>query len=153
MSYMRYSITSWGGTTGTNRILIIQKRIMRNINRKSWRTSCRELFKEQNILTFYGLYYLEVMLAIKTNYDQNTIELSNNNRYNTRQNNKGLIEIQRHRTTFYERNYIYRGVKWWNVLPTKVKNMKIETFKELVKKAAIEKVPYSMEEVDGVTYE
>ncbi|KAL1460106.1 hypothetical protein WDU94_012044 [Cyamophila willieti] len=153
--------------------LVIQKRIMRNINRKTWRTSCRDLFRKQNILTFYGLYYLEVMTTIKTNYDQNTIQLRNNARYNTRQNNIGLIEMERHRTTFYEKkkNYLYKGI-WWNRLPLETKNMRMEIFKETIisarttglkpqlkrlfekketiKKIAIEKVPYSLKEIDEI---
>uniref|UniRef100_A0A8D9AN38 Uncharacterized protein n=1 Tax=Cacopsylla melanoneura TaxID=428564 RepID=A0A8D9AN38_9HEMI len=125
---------------------------MRNINRKTWRSSCRELFKDQGILTLYGLYYLEVMITMKTNYEQNTIKMKNNTIYNTRQNNMGLIDIDRHRTAFYETNYLYKGSRWWNILPLEIKKMKMQNYKEHVKKIAIENVPYSLKEIDQINY-
>jgi hypothetical protein len=52
-----YSGRDWGGGGELNaRILRIQKRVIRSMVGISSRTSCKELFKELNILTLASLY-------------------------------------------------------------------------------------------------
>ena len=56
-----------GGAGGelTTRILRIQKQMIISMARVSSRTSCRQLFKELNILTLVSLYIMEVICYIK----------------------------------------------------------------------------------------
>jgi len=55
---LRFGISFWEGAWGelTARILRIQKRVIRSTVAVSVRTSCRQLFKELNILTLVSLY-------------------------------------------------------------------------------------------------
>jgi hypothetical protein len=57
----------WGGLGGelNMSILRIQKRMIRSMVGVSSRTSCRQLFKELNILTLASLYILEVICFIR----------------------------------------------------------------------------------------
>jgi len=59
-----------GGEAGgelTTRILRIQKRI-RSMVGVSSRTSCRQLFKELNILTLVSIYVMEVLCYIRKHH-------------------------------------------------------------------------------------
>ena len=61
-SLLWFGILFWRGAGGklTTRILRIQKRVIRSMVGVSARTSCRQLFKELNILTLVSLYIMEV---------------------------------------------------------------------------------------------
>jgi len=62
-SLLRFGILFWGGAGAdlTTGILRIQKRVIRSMLGVSSRTSCRQLFKELNILTMVSLYIMEVI--------------------------------------------------------------------------------------------
>jgi hypothetical protein len=51
-----YGIAFWGNATNSKNVLIIQKRIIRNIMSVNAKASCRGLFKYLNILPFYSQY-------------------------------------------------------------------------------------------------
>jgi hypothetical protein len=78
------------------------------------RTSCRQLFKELNILTIVSLYILEVICYIRKHHQ--FVELNSNiHTYNTRR--KMDIHIQSYSTAFYARSVINIGTKLYNKLP------------------------------------
>jgi hypothetical protein len=66
-SLLKFGILFLGGTGGeTNtRIFRIQKRVVRLMVGVSSKTSCRQLFKEMDILTLASLYILEVTCFIR----------------------------------------------------------------------------------------
>jgi len=101
-SLLRFGILFWGGMGGelNMRILRIQKRVIRSMAGVSSRTSCRQLFKELNILTLTSLYILEMISFIRQ-YRQ-SVELNSNVRtYNTRR--KMDIHIQSYNTEIYKK--------------------------------------------------
>jgi len=53
-SVMSYGIIFWGTSPYSNNILRIQKRIIRIITNSSKHESCRQLYKQLQILTVYG---------------------------------------------------------------------------------------------------
>jgi hypothetical protein len=77
-SLLRFGILLWGGLGGelNMRIVRIQKRAVRSMTGASSRMSCRQLFKELNILTLASLYVLEVTCFI-IKYCQ-SLELNSN---------------------------------------------------------------------------
>ena len=79
-----YSGGGLGGELNT-RILRIQKRAIRPIVGASSKTSCRQVFKELNILILASLYTLEVTCFIRK-YCQSLEMNSNVHNYNTRRN-------------------------------------------------------------------
>jgi len=105
-SLLCYGILFWGGAGGelTTRILRIQKRVIRSMVGVSSRKSCRQLFKELNILTLVSLYILEVICYIRKHHQY--VELNSNiHTYNTRR--KMDIHIQVYSTDLFKRlNYI-----------------------------------------------
>ena len=79
-SLLRFGIFFFlgGGSRGelTTRILRIQKRVIRSMVGVSSRTSCRQLFKEMNILTLVSLYIMEVVSYIRKHHQ--FVELNSN---------------------------------------------------------------------------
>jgi hypothetical protein len=69
-SLLRFGILFWGGTGCelTTRILRIQKRVIRSMVGVNARTSCRQLFKEMNILTLVSLYIMEVICYVRKHH-------------------------------------------------------------------------------------
>jgi hypothetical protein len=94
-----YSGGGIGGEINT-RIHRIQKRVIRSMVGVSSRTSCRQLFKELNIVTLASLYILEVICFI-TKYRQSVQLNSNVHTYNTRR--KMDIHIQSYNTEIYKK--------------------------------------------------
>jgi hypothetical protein len=100
-SFLRFDILFWGGGGELNmRILRIQKRVIRPMIGVSSRTSCRQLFKELNILTLASLYILEVICFIRK-YCQSVELNSNVHIYNARR--KMDIHIQSYNTEIYKK--------------------------------------------------
>ena len=66
-SVISYGIIFWGTSPYSSNILRIQKRIVRIITNSSKRESCRQLYKQQQILTVYGQYvYSLLMFVVKS---------------------------------------------------------------------------------------
>jgi len=61
-SIMLYGIIFWGTSPYSNNILQIEKRILRIITNSSKYESCRQLHKEQQILTTYGQYIYSLLM-------------------------------------------------------------------------------------------
>jgi len=66
-SVMYYGIIFWGTSTYSNNILRIQKRIIRIITNSSKCESCRQMYKQLQILTVYGQHiYSRLMFVVKS---------------------------------------------------------------------------------------
>ena len=84
------------------RILGIQKRVIRSTVGISSRTSCRQLFKELNILTLASLYiYISEVISFITKYRQSVELNSNIHTYNTQR--KMDIHILPYNTEIYKK--------------------------------------------------
>jgi len=77
-SILWFGILFWGvaGNELTTTILRIQKQVIRSMVAVSSRTSCRQLFKELNILTLVSLYITEIIPY--TRKHQQFVELNSN---------------------------------------------------------------------------
>ena len=96
--------------------------------RWSTRTSCRQLFKELNILTLASLYILEVISFIRK-YHQSVQLNSNIHTYNRRR--KMDIRIQSHNTkTYKKKSVINMGTKVYNKLPNYIKQIVIRPLRK-----------------------
>ena len=94
--------------------------------------------------------FLEVLIDIKKKYDAGEFEVKHNVNHNTRSNNKNLISRPQHKTTFYERNYLFKGITWWNKMPQELKLLEFKLFKEKIKTIATSKVPYNLKELENI---
>jgi len=109
-----YIILGGAGGELTTRILKIQKRVIRSTVAVSSRTSCRQLFKELNILTLVLLYIMEVICYIRKHHQ--FVDLNSNiHAHNTQR--KMAIHIQSYNTDLYKRSVINMGTKLYNKLP------------------------------------
>ena len=63
-SVMSYGVIFWGNSHLSNNIFRIQKRIIRTITNKRKRDTCRNLYKELQILTFPSQYIFSLLLFV-----------------------------------------------------------------------------------------
>jgi len=64
-SIIRYGIIFWGNQSYCDKIFKIQKRVIRIITSSRPRDSCRELFKNLEILPLYSQYTLNINICCK----------------------------------------------------------------------------------------
>jgi hypothetical protein len=64
-AFLRYGIIFWGGDNDSNNIFKLQRRVILIISGVSKHTSCRQIFKDYNILTVTCLYILEIVCNTK----------------------------------------------------------------------------------------
>jgi hypothetical protein len=63
---LRYRIIFWGGEGDSTKVFKMQKRVLRVIGGLGKRESCRQVFKDYDILTVTSLYILEALCYIKS---------------------------------------------------------------------------------------
>ena len=61
-SIISYGIIFWGSSYYTNKVFILQKKIIRIITNTRPRDSCREAFKNMEIMTLYSQYIYSLVL-------------------------------------------------------------------------------------------
>jgi hypothetical protein len=97
----------------------------------SSRMSCRQLFKELNILTLSSLYmYILEVTSFIRKYCQSLEQNSKFHKYNTR--SKMDIHVKLHKTEIYKKSVINMGTKLYNNLPGYIKEIDdYEAFKRV----------------------
>jgi hypothetical protein len=65
--HLRYGLTLWGGDPESIRIFRLEKKFLRIIGKAGRHASCRNLFKDLNILPLPCLYISEVVCCVKSN--------------------------------------------------------------------------------------
>ena len=96
------------------RIFRIQKRVTGSMVGVSSRTSCRQLFKELDILTSASLYIFKVTCFIRK-YCQSLEQNSKVHQYNTRRKLDSHVKLQK--TEIYKKSVINMGTKVYSNLP------------------------------------
>jgi hypothetical protein len=84
-SVMTYGLIYWGNSSYAEKVFKMQKRVIRLIKGCGYRESCRDHFKEMNILPLKSQYIYSLMTFVTKNHDKFVI---NKNYYevNARQN-------------------------------------------------------------------
>jgi hypothetical protein len=75
-AHLKYGLIFWGGDSKSKTIFKLQKRIIRIISRVSRLSSCRQLFKELDLLPLPCMYIFELVCYIKSHFgevDQNRV--------------------------------------------------------------------------------
>jgi hypothetical protein len=117
---MAYGIIFWGNSTNSSRIFKIQKRAIRIIMGHKSRDSCRDLFKELNILPFISQDIFSLLLFIVNNKNY-FITNSENHSIHTRSSNN--FHLPQANLAIYHKAVYYSGVKVFNNLPQDIKNI------------------------------
>ena len=147
---MSYGIIFWGTSHLSNNIFKTQKRIIRIITNKCKRDSCRQLYKQLQILTFPAQYIFSLfMFVIKyseffpSNYEIHDQDTHYNHNLHVPTTNLTLVQ----------RGVLYSGIKIYNHLPTHIKSLLKDPkqFKLKLKSFLLEQSLYSLEEFYQVT--
>jgi hypothetical protein len=149
-SIMSYGIIFWGSSHLSNNIFKIQKRIIRIITNRNTRDSCRQLYKQLQILTFPAQYiFLLLMFVIKYRdfFPSNSDIHDRNTRYNYN------LHLQTTNLTLVQKGALHSGIKIYNHLPTYIKSLSKDpkNFKLKLKSFLLEQTLYSLEEFYQVT--
>jgi hypothetical protein len=110
----------------------------------SSRTSCRQLFKECNILTLASLYIFEITCFIRK-YCQSLEQNYQLHQHNTRR--KLDIHVKTQKTELYKKSVINMGTRVYNNLPKYLKEINnYKAFKKELKIFLLLQSFYSVEE-------
>ena len=117
---MSYRIIFWGYSPAATKAFLLQKKILRIISNMKPRDSCRELFKNMQIIALYELYINSLILFVVNN--KYLFALNNEiHKYNTRNKNNSHFPSV-HLTRVSKGPYI-TGIKLYNHLPQIIKTL------------------------------
>lgn len=146
-SIMKYGIEVWGGSHDLHKVFLIQKRVTRIIFKKKYLESCRGCFRENNMLTTFGLYIVSCLLYLKAN-KSDFQESTFSHAYTTRHKNNYVIP--KHRLGLTESGPYYAAIKFFNLLPQRIKsNLSVPSFRKDIFNYICQMEPYSLAEFYG----
>ena len=118
--YINYNICSYAGTFNShiNRILLLQKRLIRIINRKPFLEHTNRLFFDSKILKIQDVYKLNIGLHMYDHSDSTTFVRPHS--YNTR--NRNTLLPNRARLTITQNSVDVAGPSLWNTIPEQIRS-------------------------------
>ncbi|KAL1448040.1 hypothetical protein WDU94_013976 [Cyamophila willieti] len=141
-SLLSFGIVYWGFSSYASSIFLLQKRALRAVYGLRRDFSCRDLFRNNNVLTLYGQLAMDTCTLIH-NLRHTLKKHSDVHGYGTRNRNNLVIS----RETKFQKSYLHAGIKIYNALPPNFKALNIEQFKPALKQTLLERSPYSIEEI------
>lgn len=142
-SKLNYAILAWGHAPSASRIFSLQRRAVRLIDGLGYREDCKKTFIELKILTFPCLFILECLMYVKNNSER---YLMHNNVHNYETRNNSSIYLEYHRVYRSRTSISYFGPKFFNLLPSHIKNLQPKIFKNKTKEYLLNKCFYSLNE-------
>ena len=120
-SYLNYNISSYAGTYDShiNRLLLLQKRAIRIINKSSFLAHTDPLFYSCKILKVYDMYRLNIGLYMYDNWETGSYFRSHNHDYNTRNHNSLVPSAAR--LTVTQNSISVVGPNIWNSIPLEIR--------------------------------
>ena len=142
---MSYGVIFWGNSLCAKKVFKLQKKTIRIITNTRLRDSCREIFRNMQIMTLYSLYIYSIILFTVNNKHLFT---TNNeiHKYDTR-NNNNLHPAFTNLTKYNKEPYV-SGIKVFNHLPQYLKALDHNSlhFRSSLKRFLYHHSFYSMEE-------
>jgi hypothetical protein len=143
--YFSYGIIFWGNSHSSATIFKIQKRIIRIITNTGRRDSCRQLFRQLQILPLPSQYIFSMLVFVNKNRE---LFLSNSELHdiNTRYNHN--LHLPSTNVTLVQKGVLYSGSRVYNLLPLSIKALSndAKSFKTTLKSYLIEHPIYSSDE-------
>jgi hypothetical protein len=125
-------------------VLRLQNKVIRLNTGTYSRNSCRPIFRKFKTLTLVSLYISEIVCFLKK-YQRNMKYNSETHDYNMR--NRHDLHTQHCNTVLYQRSVTNMGIKLFNKLPARIKQInRYSTFKKAVKSLLIYHTFYTIEE-------
>jgi hypothetical protein len=122
-SLTSYGIIFYGNSYHSQRIFIIQKRIIMVIMNTNKGDSCRELFKQLNILPLPSQYILSIIIFISKNIDLLIINSEIQYQYQLSVQDLTLIHLPSTILILFQKGVFYSGSTIFNHLPPNNKDL------------------------------
>jgi hypothetical protein len=120
-SLVKYGIIYWGNTSNSNKVFVLENKIIRIMMGVGPTHTCRGLFKKLSILPIPCVYLFSLMMFVVNNFDK--FQTNNSvHGVNTR-NNEHLHRPITHLSS-YQRGVYYSGVTLFNSLPINITTVK-----------------------------
>lgn len=142
-SILSYSVSVWGQSVDWERAFILQKRIIRLMFSLPYRTSCREYFVREKILTLASIYILNTLTYVHRNRDR-YLSHSDIHYYNTR--NASRIYLDREKHAFQRRAPVNSGCRLYNLLPPGLVALPAAAFGRHLKRLLTDGAFYTVDE-------
>lgn len=146
--YITYGLTSWGNASKTllNKVLVLQKRALRLIHFAQPREHAIPLFLKGKLLPLQFLYYEKIanlMYNISTNSAPTNIsnlfsKIASIHSYSTRSSTSEHFFTKQSALNVQIKAFSRVGVKIWNGIPTRLKNLSKNSFKKTIRTKLIE---------------
>lgn len=130
-SLLMYGIRLWGNSSCSDKVFVLQKKVLRIMAGLSDRNSCKRTFVEYQIMTVPSLYILSNLIYVRENI-VNFSSISSYHNYNTR-NNQNLVAPYS-RLSKFQRSHKYQQYKLFNKLPTHIRTLPNRSFKNKIVK-------------------
>ena len=137
-SLLSYGIIIWGSSLKSEKILKLQKRILKIMKQVPIRTESKKIFSELQVLPLPCIYILESVCFIHQNMNLFPIN-SDFHEYNTRTSNN--VHLSSHRLTRSLNSISHKGSNLFNHLPHSIKHLKNKQFKHSVKQILLKHMP------------
>lgn len=140
-SVLSYGILLWGNSPNSIKIFRLQKKAVRILCNLSFRDHCKEAFISLEILSLPCLFIFQTLIDIHKNKD-NLLKNGDVHTYNTRSVDlirKPFLRLQKSINNTL-------NLDFYNVLPSRIKNLKFKAFKIAVKIFLLRNCFYSTEE-------
>jgi len=139
LPYLNYGLLAWGNTHQSflDRLLLLQKRIIRIICDSTARSHTDPLFFNNKLLKINELYLYQLgqfmykydNKSLPSAFDSMFFKNQSVHNYPTRQSNEFHLPLLR--TLLAQNTFIYDGPKFWNTLDIDVNNVpQLNSFKE-----------------------
>jgi hypothetical protein len=127
-----YGIIFWGNSSHSTQVFRMQKKAIRIIMGCGNRESCRNLFKELNILPLMLQYIFSLLTFVSNNREQ---YFANSEIHNIITWHTSNLHLPRTHLNIYEKGVYYLGIKIFSSIPQDIKTYinNPRTFKKTVK--------------------
>lgn len=142
-SAIRYGVVLWGASVDADEVFLMQKRCIRSIFHMKQTESCREVFIQHKLPTFYAICVLECIIFIKENTDLFQ-DFQRSHAYELR--NKKDLNLPAYKLTRLQRNATFLIVKIYNKVPSEVRGLPTTILKRKLKDFLATRPIYSFEE-------
>ena len=146
--YLTYGISAWGycAKTHLNRLLILQKRVLRLIFFRRAREHAIPLFIKSNCLPISFLFFQQLCHLMHDIHTQVApINLLNQftkiktiHNYNTRSSSKECFAVKTSRTEKMKKSFTRIGVSIWNSIPKSLKSLNKSEYQNKIKKLLLD---------------
>lgn len=144
MSNVRYSVLFFNNNVHIDKLFILQKKAVRILLQLPSRSSLRQKFSENDLITIPGLFILYSCIYLFSHLNDYQLN-SDIHKYNTR--SKGNLFSNFVKTSSYKNSFLSLGIKFFNKLPTALRNIDVLShFKAQLEALLIKAEPYSVTE-------